>query len=222
MKTAVFCDFDGTVTRRDIGYHFFRHFSGGRNEELVPLWKSGQLSTRDCLTQEAALVQATPEDVYRFLDGFELNRGFLEFASLCRKSGVELIIASDGLDFYIKYVLERYKLSWLPLIANKGYLVDNSVTVEFPHVNQSCERCGSCKGERIREYRAQVGDCRIAFVGDGYSDVCAAKEADFVLAKKDLEQYCLKHNIGYMKYDDFFDVARFLVERGYFAAPGLK
>ena len=215
MKTIIFSDFDGTVSRRDIGYNLFHHFSQGRNDKLVPLWKSGDLSTRDCLLKEAAMVHAAPDEIFRFLDQFELNRGFEDFVRQCRSNDTDLIILSDGLDFYVKYILERFGLSDLPVVANIGRLENGGLTVTFPYDNQSCVRCGSCKGERIREYRERHPETAIVFIGDGYSDVCGVSEADLVFAKKDLEQYCVLHNIDHVEYDTFIDVSRCLTERGY-------
>jgi 2-hydroxy-3-keto-5-methylthiopentenyl-1-phosphate phosphatase len=217
MTNLVFCDFDGTVTRRDVGYSLFRHFSGGRNEALIPEWKSGALSTRDCLRLEAAMVKASPEEIYAFLNEFELTPGFVEFAALCRRNGADLTMLSDGLDFYIAHLAERFGIADVPFLANTGRLDKNGITVSFPHDNRTCRRCGSCKGERIEEFRAAVtGPSRTIFVGDGYSDVCAMRAADVVFAKKDLEEYCGKHNIEFFRYDDFFDVAGALIRLGYF------
>jgi 2-hydroxy-3-keto-5-methylthiopentenyl-1-phosphate phosphatase len=216
IQTAVFCDFDGTIARRDVGYHLFRHFSGGKNEELIPDWKAGRLSTRDCLVQEAAMVHATKDAIYRFLDRFELDKGFESFAKLCRSQNVDIFIVSDGLDFYINYVLKRHSLNHFPVLANIGRIENGRITVEFPYRNFTCQRCGSCKGERIREYKNDHPSAnRIVFVGDGYSDACAVKETDIIFAKKDLEKYCLSYDINYYKYDDFHDVAQQMVILGY-------
>ncbi len=214
--TAVFCDFDGTISRRDVGYSLFHHFSGGKNDELIPDWKAGRLSTRDCLLKEAAMVHATDEEIYLFLRQFELDPGFVEFVRLCRASSVDLFIVSDGLDFYIRYLLERNNLEHLPVMANRGRLENGGITVEFARHNRYCRRCGSCKGERIQEYRnGKSSKTRVVFVGDGYSDTCAIAEADLIFAKKDLEQYCLINDIVFYSYDDFFDVARKMAELEY-------
>ena len=216
MTNLIFCDFDGTVARRDVGYNLYHHFSGGRNDELIPDWKSGALSTRECLTREAAMVTAEPEEIYAFLDQFELCAGFAEFVELCRRNETPLTILSDGLDFYIEYLLERYALTGIPFSANRGLLVDGGIRVEFPHDNRDCRWCGSCKGERIEDLRATFeGPTRAIFIGDGYSDACATRVADLIFAKKDLEQYCLKNNIKFYRYDDFFDVADQLTRCGY-------
>ncbi len=219
MKTAVFCDFDGTISRRDVGYNIFRHFSGGRNELLLPDWKAGVMTTRECLTREAEMVKATPDELYRFIDQFELNDGFHEFVDACASSEIPFHVASDGLDFYIKYILEKNNLPHLSVVTNKARLENGGITVEFPHDNISCERCGICKGERIQQFRRQTGgEYKIVFIGDGYSDACGAREADIVFAKKDLEQYCQRHNIDYFSYDTFYDVVDRMIKLGHLVA----
>ncbi len=218
IKTAVFCDFDGTITRRDVGYSIFHHFSNGRNDALLPDWKSGKLSSRDCLLQEAAMAPVTEEELFPFLDQFEINPGFPEFVEQCREHDIDLFIVSDGLDLYINYLLQRFHLTSLTVIANHAYIENGHITIEFPHHNKTCRRCGSCKGERIQEYRDKYDvKTRIIFVGDGYSDACATTEADILFAKKDLEAYCRMHNITYRPYDDFFDIIRELEREAVFS-----
>jgi 2-hydroxy-3-keto-5-methylthiopentenyl-1-phosphate phosphatase len=79
MKTVVFCDFDGTISRRDVGYSLFHHFSKGQNELLLPDWKSGKMSSRECLTREAAMVHASSDEIFAFLEQFEIDPGFVQF-----------------------------------------------------------------------------------------------------------------------------------------------
>ncbi|MBN1211069.1 MAG: MtnX-like HAD-IB family phosphatase [candidate division Zixibacteria bacterium] len=215
-KTLIFCDFDGTVAKKDIGYNFFYHFSEGKNMELIPHWKAGQLTSRDCLLQEAAMVRAGPEEIYNFLDLFEIDPGFPGFVELCRKNDIEPIILSDGFDFYINHVLRKYHLAHLPLYCNIGRLENKSIKVEFPYENHTCPRCGNCKGERMAEIRSRMEvPYRTVFIGDGLSDICAIEETDLLFAKKDLERYCLENNIPYNKYRDFDDVARQLLADGH-------
>jgi 2-hydroxy-3-keto-5-methylthiopentenyl-1-phosphate phosphatase len=215
VPVLIFCDFDGTVAGEDVGYRLFHHFSGGRNEALIPEWKAGRITSREILEREAAMVRAAPEEVYRFLDQFKLDPGFAEFVSICQRNSAEPIIISEGMHFYMSYLLERHDLADLEVLANIGHLEDGGLRIEFPFTNRTCKRCGSCKGERIAEYRARCAPgTRVVFVGDGLSDVCAAGEADIVFAKKDLEQYCETENISYYKYSDFFEVAERLFELG--------
>ncbi|MBU2534459.1 MAG: HAD-IB family phosphatase, partial [Alphaproteobacteria bacterium] len=133
LRTAVFCDFDGTITLRDVGYSIFHHFSGGRNDELLPDWKSGRISSRETLLREAAMSPLTAEQLYAYLDTFEIDEGFAPFVTRCRESGCELIVVSDGLDLYIHHLLGKYNLTDLPLITNHAFLADGHIQIEFPH-----------------------------------------------------------------------------------------
>ncbi len=213
VRTAVFCDFDGTVTRRDVGYSIFNHFSGGRNDELLPDWKTGRISTRECLVREAAMSPVSSDELTDFLEQFKLDPGFPDFVNRCRQEGLDLFVISDGLDLYIRHLLKKFGLDDLPVLANHGVIENNHIRIEFPFDNEECERCGSCKGERIQEYRdRQDGDSRVVFVGDGYSDACATTAADWLFAKKDLEAYCQMNHIEYIPYDTFYEVTRKLVQ----------
>jgi len=219
MKILIFCDFDGTISRRDVGYNLYHHFSGGRNDLLLPDWKSGRMSSRECLTREAEMVTASTEEIMAFLDQFTIDPGFAEFDSLCRKNGVEPIILSDGLDFYIRHILGKYHLGHMRVISNIGHLNGTGLTIEFPRTNRECRRCGACKGEIIEEFRDRCDEpVTTVFVGDGYSDVCATRAADLLFAKKDLERYCLEHKVAYTKFDTFFDVSRAMIDSGYWRA----
>ena len=214
-KLVVFCDFDGTVSTRDIGYYFFLHFSGGETEKLIPDWKSGRLSSRECLIREAEMSAVNPEDIEPFLLQFEITPGFVEFVTLCEQNGVPLHIISDGLDIYITWLLARYQLEHVPVMSNRAVLDSGRISLQFPYDNGACTRCGNCKGERIRDYRRGHPGSTVVFVGDGMSDLCAIEEADILFAKKDLEKYCQAHNIDYVPYHHFPDVAQWLLARGY-------
>lgn len=50
----------------------------------------------------------------------------------------------------------------------------------------------------------------IVFIGDGVSDLAAAREADVLFARRGLrlEKYCLEHGIPYTPFDTFADVKR--------------
>lgn len=216
-RYAVFCDFDGTIARRDVGYHMYHHFTGGRNDELVPDWKSGRLSTRECMAIESSMVRATPEEFYAYLDSHELDRSFAPFAKRCQAEDMPLTILSDGLDLYITYLLRKYAIVDLPLICNRGYLESGRLRVEFPYPDPNKTGGGVCKGDRIAEFRATGNaDRMVIFVGDGLSDVGALPEVDILFAKKDLRQYCDRQNIPYNGFDTFDDVTRELTRRAVF------
>jgi 2-hydroxy-3-keto-5-methylthiopentenyl-1-phosphate phosphatase len=52
----------------------------------------------------------------------------------------------------------------------------------------------------------------IVYVGDGYSDQCPVRYADFVFAKRHLRTYCQRQNITFFEFNHFGDVQVKLME----------
>lgn len=50
----------------------------------------------------------------------------------------------------------------------------------------------------------------IVFIGDGVSDLAAAREADVLFARRGLrlEEYCIQHKITYTPFDTFADIKK--------------
>jgi 2,3-diketo-5-methylthio-1-phosphopentane phosphatase len=204
-RPAVLCDFDGTISKGDIGNTLFKKFAGGTDwEELIASWVRGEIGSRECLTRECRLARVTREEVVALAESFEIDTHFPEFAHWCGAKDVPLIVVSDGLDFYIEVVLRKHGLSHLPIFANHLKFIENGIEPEFPYFGMGCERCGNCKGYHVNRYRARHGT--VVFVGDGYSDKCALDESDLVLAKGDLARVCRELGKPHVPYGDFRDV----------------
>jgi HAD superfamily phosphoserine phosphatase-like hydrolase len=212
-KPAVLCDFDGTISKGDIGATLFKKFAGGREwEELIASWERGEIGSKECLTRECLLAKVTRGEIVSLAESFEIDAHFPDFADWCATNGVPLVVVSDGLDFYIEVVLRKHGLSRLPLFANHLKFNEKGIEPEFPYFGKGCENCGNCKGYHVREHRARHG--RVVFVGDGYSDRCALDESDLVLAKGDLARVCRELNKPHVLFRDFRDVGERVEEMG--------
>lgn len=217
-KPVIFSDFDGTFAKKDVGHHLFKHFSDGGNLPLVDNWKKGLITTRECLISEASLVRAEPDDVYMFLDRFDLRPGAIEFYKITKKQNIPFYIVSDGTDIYIKYILSKYGVGEIKYFSNKGLFKDGGLELEFLYDNRDCVRCGNCKGARINDIVGQNrGNRMVVYIGDGLSDVCAVPYADIIFARGDLLQYCNENGYSSVEYADFFDILRYLKGSGLIA-----
>lgn len=208
MRKLIFCDFDGTVALDDVGDEIFRTLAYHTWKEPVERWKRGEISSRECLETECSGVRASPEEIEGLLSSFELDPSFPDFVRYCRKNDIPLYILSDGLDFYIKYLLERYGLGEVPFFSNRLHFSDGRLVPEFPYFVPSCGMCGNCKVAHIRRLRRE-GDL-VVHVGDGLSDRFAAEEADVVFAKGELLEYCRRTGLPCREFVDFGDVLRAL------------
>jgi len=214
-QLIIFCDFDGSFTDRDIGHRLYRTFAGDIILEPVGKWKKGLISSRQCLLEEAALVRVTEPQLYRFLDDFALRDGAAEFYENIKRRDIPFYITSDGADLYIDYVLNKFGLTDIKVYANHAYIDGDRFILEFPYDNDGCERCGSCKGSRIRETVGQERErYTVVYIGDGLSDICAAPEADILFARGDLLGYCRENGFDAIEYESFFDIFEYLKKTG--------
>lgn len=205
----IFCDFDGTVASADVGNALFRTFSGGRTEAIVEEYLQGSIDAPECFRRECeAIGTVSRGELGAFVDSFGLDPGFPAFVSFCREHSMPLMILSDGLDFYVKRILDRHGFGMVPFRANTAVFHGEGdrirLSVGFPYRDEHCDRCGNCKKNHLATLSAD--DDVIVYVGDGFSDRCAVRHADIVFAKKRLIGYCQEENISYHEYRDFNDV----------------
>jgi 2-hydroxy-3-keto-5-methylthiopentenyl-1-phosphate phosphatase len=206
MNYRVFCDFDGTVAVEDVGNKVFTSFANPEHWwKLVAEWREKKITSREMWSRQAALMRLTARDLDRFAANQILDVHFKSFNEFCVKNKVPVCILSDGMDVYIKRILDRHGLEEIPVISNRLVMhPDGTVTVEFPYFQEGCGACANCKGLHIRNLRQQ--DEMTVFVGDGYSDICALKEADILFAKKDLQRYCRENKIAFNSFKTFAEV----------------
>jgi len=206
MKRAVLSDFDGTITRRDVAEILLEEFAPREWLEIEELHRARTIGTREAMARQFALLRAREEDLLAFVDAHaEMDGTFLEFRDFCAREGILLEIVSEGLDFYLRFLLRKWGIE-LPVRTNQTAFDGGRVTISYPWSDPTCNLCGTCKLLRLFQLRAQ--GYRIAYVGDGHSDLCPAIEADLVFAKAELADLCREEAIEFIPFERFSDVQR--------------
>jgi 2-hydroxy-3-keto-5-methylthiopentenyl-1-phosphate phosphatase len=200
----VLVDFDGTITKNDVGALLFNSFSGEKSKTIVSEWLKGKISSKECLQKECELIEITKTQLKNFALSQKIDEHFLDFVDLCKREKIELAILSDGLDYYIKTILQKYHLEDIPFYSNTLRFAGKKLVPEFPYFERGCGNCGNCKKYHLKNLRRP--EQKVVYIGDGLSDKCAIGEADFVFAKNDLKSFCEKEKISYFKFKDFRDV----------------
>lgn len=207
MPRAFLCDFDGTIAPSDIGAAFARRFSPGGAAEapgLLDRWRRGEMGHRELTVAQCALLAVTREEAMAFTRDFTIDPHFAPFAREAHARGEAVAVVSEGFDFYVRDQLERAGLGDLPWSANTLHFVEGRIVPEFPDPAEGCGRCGNCKGRHVRAWRARGYET--VLVGDGFSDRCGAREADQVLARRDLLAWCRQEGIAAIPFENFADV----------------
>ncbi|MCX8116534.1 MAG: HAD family hydrolase [Desulfobacterota bacterium] len=213
MRRLILCDFDGTVSLHDLGYLLLSRFSLGNWEAIDRDYGEGKIGSREAYSQIALLLKAEESEVLPFVRSHsQIDPSFEPFARYCKESGIDLKIVSDGLDIYIRTVLEIHGLSDIPFYANEAkFGRDGTIELSFPHGNDACGRCGLCKRKIVQAHRGEYD--RIYYVGNGLSDRCGARESDLVFAKDDLYFFCIEADLPCHAFDRFRDIHNDLTKK---------
>ena len=206
MKRLVLCDFDGTISLRDMGYVLVNQFTSGNWETIDRDFREGKIGSKEAYSRIAKILTGDEAAILHFVqEHSDIDPSFPTFYQYCRENNMDIKIVSDGLDFYIRKILEIHRLSEIPYYANcTHFLKGGRMEISFPHSEEECGLCGTCKKKLVQIYRKEYDS--IFFVGNGLSDRCAAREADFVFAKDSLYTYCTEQDIICHFFKDFLEI----------------
>ncbi|MBV8079711.1 MAG: haloacid dehalogenase-like hydrolase [Actinobacteria bacterium] len=189
-------DWDGTVTVRDSQWLLLDRF-GDR-----AVWRAAEeglgrtLSYRELMETEMATITVPLEEAVSYLlDTVEVRQGFAELASR-----YDPLVLSSGFVETIEPILAREGVE-VDVVANRLDPRPDGWRVRW-NDDAPCPECGDlCKRRSLPDGGPLV------YVGDGYSDRCAALAADRVFARRALAEYLDEQRIPYEPFETFDDVA---------------
>jgi 2,3-diketo-5-methylthio-1-phosphopentane phosphatase len=206
MKIVVVSDFDGTISIKDVGYKFFEEFVGGEWEEIDKDYKEGKIGSKEAYLRIMELFKGSKEEIMEFINrNSSIDPYFKDFYKYCEDNNIDLKIVSDGFELYIDIALKKEGIYGIDIYSNRLIFNEKGkITVEFPYSYSECSDCGNCKlliVNRLRKYYSKV-----IYIGDGISDVCAIKGADYIYSKRYLYNYCIKEKIACKYFGSFRDI----------------
>lgn len=201
----VYCDFDGTIATVDATDSLLASFARPEWEEVEAEWRKGDITARECMARQVALIDAGREDLERHIDGVAIDPWFSGFVADCEAMGIPVTVLSDGLDFAIGRILARHGLGGVRVRANHLHPIgERTYSFVAGAPRDTCPQ-GCCKCSVIDEGRSRAGRL-IVFIGDGRSDFCASAKADLVLAKDALLDHCKSRGYPHLPFADFAEV----------------
>jgi 2-hydroxy-3-keto-5-methylthiopentenyl-1-phosphate phosphatase len=196
---TVILDWDGTATVEDTLILALREFGDWQvYRDAAAALARGEITLHEEIRRDATAIRTPIDEVVDWLgEHVELRPGFHELAEARRP-----VIVSSNFRQLIEPILEREGLE-LEVRANDVEWNPEGWRATF----RNGDACGTC-GEPCK--RADLPDGEVVYVGDGYSDRCAARAADRVFARDGLARYLDAHGVPYEPFDDLHDVARAL------------
>lgn len=208
----VACDFDGTITLRDTLDLVVNHWAPGVWETIEGRLRDGQVTLLEAMDEEFHQVRATEDEVIAYVVAHAgIRPGFAELVEWLARRGDRLIVVSAGFRVLIDPILRSAGLGDLHVHAGDALFSPAGTILSYPPSSQECvSGCGHCKRETIAAHGPFAGP--VVYLGDGYSDRCAAQDADVVFARRGLAEYLDQQGVAYYPFEDFFDVRRVLEE----------
>lgn len=210
-KALVISDFDGTICTVDVGNRVLSHFTKKSWDDIDREYVKGSIGSREAYGKIAPLMAVNPARLNAYvLKLAKIDPFFVKFYRLAKKKGVDVKIVSDGLDFYIRAIMEKHRLGEIEFFSNAVVFGEkDSLTFDFPQANALCGRCGTCKNKILNDHRLLYE--KIIYIGDGHSDICPSRCADMVFAKEVLLRKCEEEGTTlYQPFQNFGEIAKYL------------
>ncbi len=205
-KVVIFSDFDGTMTCENVLTLLYKRFSKSDYQKYVTQWDEGEISTQEEIEACFSGITATFEEMESLLDQCTLRPGIPEFLGYCHEKGYSFCVLSDGLRWYIDYILQRNGLNNILVYANEIFWENGNYRFLFPWFDPRYPLRGTSKATIISQHKDERN--KVIFIGDGVNDLEAAKVADFVFARDRLLESMLDQGMKAEEFEDFFEVQR--------------
>lgn len=207
-KTMIQCDFDGTVTEKDVSFMMLDAYADGDWRQLLRDYQEGRISVGRFNMGAFAMVKADRESMLRVFKGnIAMRPGFVEMVDYCRARGFRFVIVSNGLDFYIKDIMDEISLGDIEIFSARTSFQTDSVQVQYigPDGNELDD---NFKGAYVDTFLAE--GYRIIYMGNGASDIAPATQCHHIFATGTLLEHCRQTNLNCTSFDDFNQVMQTL------------
>ncbi|KAH8893210.1 putative 2,3-diketo-5-methylthio-1-phosphopentane phosphatase [Thozetella sp. PMI_491] len=211
---------------QDTGHILFDHHGCGskKRELLDEQIKTGERSFRDVSEEMWGSLNVPFDDGFEVMEkSLEIDPDFHVFHQFCLKNDIPFNVISAGLKPVLRRVLDAFlgeeESSHIDIVANDAEIKPDGS--EWKPIWRHDTELGHDKALSIQEARREAElECEdgtiplIVFIGDGVSDLPAAREADVLFARRGLrlEEYCQENKISYIPFDTFADIQKKLQE----------
>ncbi len=211
----VLCDFDGTITLRDVTNAVLDNFTGRAwRDEVLTRYRDGQINHFEVMQGSYAYLQTPLPELLTFSRTMPFRPNFDTLVSFCQSQRYHLAVVSGGLDWYIEALLP-------PGVPFHSYLsrydeARQVWTVHLPDQPSVDLAAGQDFKVRVLEElrREYPAGGPVVFIGDGRNDGPVAAQADHVFAVKGswLAQICAGRGQPCTEFEDFAEVIGALSE----------
>ncbi len=207
-KTIIQCDFDGTVTEKDVSFLLLDAFADGDWQQVLKQYQAGSITVGRFNSEVFAMVKADRERLLEYVrEQVKVRAGFAEMINVCRRRDFRFAIVSNGLDFYIKAILQDLGRHDIEVHAARTRFHPEGLKVQYLGPE------GTPLDDGFKEAYVNLFSrqgYRVIYVGDGSSDLSPASQCQHIFATGHLLTLCQRSGIDCTPFSDFTDVTSVL------------
>jgi 2,3-diketo-5-methylthio-1-phosphopentane phosphatase len=206
-EIAVFCDFDGTFIIKDVGSTLAQQYVADLRPAMMARVLKGEISAWEYNMQVIDSMAVPEDELEAFLESLEPDPGAVDLLSWCQKNAVPFRMLSDGFDYNIERLKQRFGVEF-DCDSNAMHYEEGLWRISPGYPNPDCE-CGTgvCKRGRINEFRAAHPGVVIVHIGNGrVSDLCGVLAADVGFAKDTLALELKNRGVSFYSFETLKDV----------------
>ena len=202
-KLAFLCDFDGTVCPTQTMDFLYQRFAVC-GMEFAERWERGEISTQEEIELTFGTISASREEMEVAVDTIEIDPHFPAFLEFCRNHEYSFAIVSDGLEWYIDYILAKHGIQEVEIFANQIHFEGGGFRFDFPWYDDETPMRGVCKPMIVRRYKER--GMKVVYAGDGMSDFEVIGVADHIFARRRLAIYAREQGVDFVEFSDCRDL----------------
>lgn len=207
---------------QDTGHQLFDNFGCGkaRREVLAQELEHGTRSFREISDELYSSLDVPFDNGFEVMKtALDIDPDFQTFHEFCINNQIPFNVISAGLKPMLRRVLDHFigeeQSKHIEIIANDVKITHSDEgdkwEAQWKHGGElgHDKELSMQEARKLAEMEADNGTIpMIVFIGDGVSDLPAAREADVLFARRGLrlEEYCIENNIKHFAFDTFADI----------------
>ncbi len=209
-KTVIQLDFDGTVTEEDVSFLLLDEFAGNKWRKYLEEYSFGNISVAAFSKKVFGMIKADEKDLTNFVlnsPRVKVRSGFKEFIDYCKNNRIKVIVVSNGLDFYIKAILNKLGIKGLEVHAADSVFSPDGMKARY--LGPDGRDLDDGFKEAYTDTLIQKG-YQVVYIGDGNSDIYPSRKADYICATAQLLARCRDEKLKCYTFSNFYDVIKII------------
>ncbi len=213
-SSVLVSDFDGTMTHFDFYRLAIQSLIPATCPDYWAEYRRGQMTHFEALRSYFLAIEASEEQVMECVSHMQLDPSLRHSVDALRAADWEVVITSAGCDWYIQRLLEQAQVS-LEVHANPGiFEAGHGLRMELPTASPFLSPTIGIDKQAVVQHW-QASGARVAFAGDGFPDIDAARRVpdDLRFARGDLAHALRDRGLAFQGFEVWSEVAQALLNR---------